>query len=375
TGTANLDGTGNSIANILTGNSGDNVLDGGGGADILRGGAGDDTYIINDLASLPDDVLELAGEGSDTVLSSITYTLPANVENLTLTGPSNIAGTGNELANVIIGNARDNTLTGGEGDDILDGGPGTDTAKYGGPRDGYAITTQPDGSFRVADLRFGSPDGTDTLVNVEAMQFVDSVYRPVGNHAPVVIPIDTSIMWGQSVPLFSLFAVFDVEGDPIVAHRFDALDAPGRFSFSETGWDLTAASFLAGTTAGTDTLRVSVFDGTTWSDWAQVHITTVGNAPVVTATDRVLSLNSPPTFDNTLGGPVSYPVIGSPVVLDGNVSVRDAELDALNNGAGDYAGASVSLVIQGPSFGDVFGFSTAGAFTVSGNLLQSGGQT
>src|SRR5262249_51925953 len=157
--------------------------------------------------------------------------------------------------------------------------------------------------------------------------------------------------------------------------RFDDLDAPGRISFSETGWDLTAASFLAGTTAGTDTLRVSVFDGTTWSDWAQVHITTVGNAPVVTATDPVLSLNSPPTFDNTLGGPVSYPVIGSPVVLDGNVSVRDAELDALNNGAGDYAGASVSLVIQGPSFGDVFGFSTAGAFTVSGNLLQSGGQT
>src|SRR5262249_25806892 len=96
----------------------------------------------------------------------------------------------------------------------------------------------------------------------------------------------------------SLFTVSDPDGDPIVAHRFDDLGAPGRISFSETGSGLTATSFLAGTTAGTDTLRVSVFDGTTWSDWAQVHITTtVGNAPVVTAMDRVLSLNRPPTAD------------------------------------------------------------------------------
>src|SRR5262249_60827619 len=117
-------------------------------------------------------------------------------------------------------------------------------------------------------------------------------------------PSGPASLWAWAVRPFSLFAFFDVAGDPTVAHRFDDLDAPGRISFSETGWDLTAASFLAGTTAGTDTLRVSVFDGTTWSDWAQVHITTVGNAPVVTATDRVLSLNSPPTFDNTLAGPV-----------------------------------------------------------------------
>src|SRR5262249_11606397 len=88
-------------------------------------------------------------------------------------------------------------------------------------------------------------------------------------------------------------------------------------------------------------------------------------------------MNSAPTFDGTLGGSVVYAVMGAPVVLDSSVTVHDAELDALNNGAGDYAGASVSLVRHGSaSSDDVFGFSTAGAaFTVSGNQLQSGGQT
>src|SRR5262249_59714687 len=139
------------------------------------------------------------------------------------------------------------------------------------------------GSFRVADLRVGSPDGTDTLVNVEAMRFVDAVYRPVGNHAPVVIPIDTSIMWGQSAPMSSLFTVSDPDGDPIVAHRFDDLGAPGRISFSETGSGLTATSFLAGTTAGTDTLRVGVVVGTPWSEGARGRTTTtVGHTSVET---------------------------------------------------------------------------------------------
>ncbi len=90
-----------------------------------------------------------------------------------------------------------------------------------------------------------------------------------------------------------------------------------------------------------------------------------------------MATNSAPTFDDTLGGLVTYAVMVQPVILDGSVSVRDAELDALNNGAGDYAGASLLVVRHGgASSGDFFGFSTAGAaFTVSGSLLQSGGQT
>ncbi len=83
-------GTGNSASNVITGNAGANTLSGGSGADTLVGGAGDDVYAVDNTG---DVVTENLGGGTDFVQSSVTYTLPAGVEHLTLTGTSTINGT------------------------------------------------------------------------------------------------------------------------------------------------------------------------------------------------------------------------------------------------------------------------------------------
>ena len=98
--------TGNSANNTLTGNAGYDTLNGGTGADTLRGGTGNDLYLVDNTS---DSVTENANEGIDTVQSTRTYTLGANLENLTLTGTTAINGTGNTLDNVLTGNTAANT--------------------------------------------------------------------------------------------------------------------------------------------------------------------------------------------------------------------------------------------------------------------------
>ncbi|MCT0200330.1 hypothetical protein KQ313_11640 [Synechococcus sp. CS-1325] len=124
-GAANLNGTGNALANRIVGNTGNNILDGGAGVDIMVGGAGNDVYKVDVTG---ESVVELSGEGIDRVDSLVSYALTANVENLTLLGLANINGTGNTLANTIVGNGADNVLNGGVGGgDVLRGLGGNDT--------------------------------------------------------------------------------------------------------------------------------------------------------------------------------------------------------------------------------------------------------
>jgi Ca2+-binding RTX toxin-like protein len=159
-------------ADHLAGGDGNDQLNGGAGVDTLLGGAGDDTYTLADPV---DTIVELPGEGRDTVRSAFATTLPAGVENLTLTGTAAIGGSGNGLDNALLGNAANNLLTGGAGDDSLDGGGGTDTLAGGLGDDRYTVDD-------ASDLTLESPgEGVDRVrstvswtlaANVENLELV-----------------------------------------------------------------------------------------------------------------------------------------------------------------------------------------------------------
>jgi len=118
-----INAIGNDLDNTITGNGAANRIDGRAGADRLIGGNGDDTYIVDDVG---DVVVEALDEGVDLIISSVSFTLPDHVENLTLAGWDPLVATGNGLNNVLIGNNGANILDGGLGDDLLIGGKGSD---------------------------------------------------------------------------------------------------------------------------------------------------------------------------------------------------------------------------------------------------------
>ena len=169
---------GNAAANNLAGGVGDDTITGGAGNDTLAGGSNNDTLTGglgvdslvggdgNDIhmtsltptagmmriAFTPDIITESAGEGIDTAYSSGSYALPANVENLVLTGGAfwrAQVGTGNDLGNVLtgqgsarhqlFGNGGNDSLVGGNGRDLLDGGAGFDFYAGGAGDDTYVV--------------------------------------------------------------------------------------------------------------------------------------------------------------------------------------------------------------------------------------------
>jgi Ca2+-binding RTX toxin-like protein len=189
-GTSAINGTGNTLDNVLTGNSavntltggaGNDTLNGGAGADKLIGGTGNDTYVVDNTG---DAVTESASAGTDTIQSFVTLTLGSNVENLTLTGTSAINGSGNTLNNVITGNSAVNSLTGNAGNDTLDGGLGNDILTGGDGSDTYRYSNS-DGQDTINETAGISGD-TDTL-NLTDASTTEPILVKQGNDLYVFI--------------------------------------------------------------------------------------------------------------------------------------------------------------------------------------------
>lgn len=162
---------GGSGGDVLYGLDGDDTLNGRGGVDTMVGGLGDDSYIVNKSS---DVVLELAGEGVDTVYTSVGYRLSDNVENIVIRSDDGLSVKGNALGNAMIGGAGADTLFGYDGDDRLDGRGGADRMVGGSGDDAYTVDNAGDVVIENAD------DGYDTVYSTIDYALTDNVEKLVG---------------------------------------------------------------------------------------------------------------------------------------------------------------------------------------------------
>ena len=197
-------------ADFLLGGGGNDRLDGGAGVDTMSGGLGDDTYLVNATSEFV-NLSENLDEGTDTVRSSANAFLPANVENLVLTGTANINGVGNFDGNSITGNSGNNVLNGLFGDDILFGGVGDDTLN---------------GSIGIDVMNGGLGNDTFLVDNAnELTTLVDLFIEPVLADAGGIDTVVSSL----SVSLFRLASEFGVEIENLIlADGAGDIDALGN---------------------------------------------------------------------------------------------------------------------------------------------------
>lgn len=272
-----------------------------------------------------------------TVQSNVSYTLPVNVENLTLTGSDDINGTGNALANVLTGNSGNNTLdgglgadtlTGGAGNDTLNGGAGTDAAVFAGKRADYEILTT-SGGLTIRDLNPADGDeGIDTLQGIETLRFADvTMSAPLSNIAPMAGDDSASGSEDEAITTGNVLAN-DSDADSILtaasiigfnqgAHGAVVYNGNGTFTYTPVQNYNGADSFTYTVSDGagnSDTARVSVAvnpvnDAPVAIDDGPVQVT--GNQPLVINAAALLANDTDGDLDALTIQGVTQPAHGT----------------------------------------------------------------
>ena len=312
----------------LDGGAGNDRLDGGIGADTLVGRTGNDLYIVDDAGDIVNEAMD---EGDDSVITYLnSYTLPDNVETLSLRGNSPGSATGNALDNEIYGSSYDDVimgldgddfLEGEEGDDLIDGGAGVDTVFYRAGSGDYEIHRQANGTVTVTDA--SGDEGMDILTNVEKLYFWDDDITI--NVADLPVEVSTN----QS-PTVSL-GIADQNATEDTPFQFTI--AAGTFTDADAGDVLTLSAELSDGSALPSWLSfdpdTATLSGTPLND-------DVGSISIdIVATDSA-GATATATFDLSVANTNDAPVVA------GSVTNQSAN-----------AGAPYSLTLPAGVFTDV----------------------
>ncbi|HRK31510.1 MAG TPA: cadherin domain-containing protein [Tepidisphaeraceae bacterium] len=302
---------------IDTGPGNDSALGGTGndklfateGNDTLRGGAGDDILYSGPGAD------RLAGQSGNDQLSYFYASGGLNVVDGAPTGPwadadifdgieaietspapATLSGTtGNDT---LSGNSGDDEFVAGPGDDFLHGGDGFDTATFTGRWRDYAISAIDADTFLFSDERVGSPDGNDTVRQVESFTFDDgNLLADQLLNVPPALALDS----GGSVPelaangtAVAIFAATD--NNALDELTFTLLDnAGGRFAINSITGELSVANttLIDFETAAEHAITVAVTDAraATTELAATIQVQDVNEPPAVMLTQLVSSLD------------------------------------------------------------------------------------
>jgi trimeric autotransporter adhesin len=360
----------------LRGDGGADTLDGGAGDDTLDGGRGDDVFILD---SAGDTVIENTGSGTDTARVGFTYTLGANVENLTVTSTSGVTGTGNALANSLLGNigadtlqgaGGSDTLDGGSGDDVLTGGQGTNLLRYS---EDMGQTWSRFGSTAAANVgavsgwtldrlvesasyaTHGAAQGGFTAQAAEYLTF--NLYAQAAGRGSLEVQM-TDSSWGRGYR-----ALFDLESG-VISHAGDVyggaqdvhsgMEAVGNGLYriwvsgqldADSARGAIASVLLFNDTAGSTSMGADVWyagDGTSGVNLSGLQV----NAGI-----------GPDAYTVTTAAPINAGADGSDTLLggDGNDTLTGGPAaDTMIGGAGNdvyYVNSASDLVIEASSGG------------------------
>jgi Ca2+-binding RTX toxin-like protein len=323
----------------LTGGSEDDELDGGIGADTMAGGTGDDLYVVDNAG---DVVTELNNQGTgDLIMSSIGLVLPAYVENLWLTGTANISGIGNLQANVLVGNAGNNALTGAigadylygfGGNDVLWGGADGDTIDGGEGIDTAVYTASNAGVYAdiSINLYFGGHATGDTLTGIENL--IGSSYDDV-----LVGYTGSNVLTGAAGN-DALFGAYD--DDTLLGGKDNDTLTGGTGADVLNGGDgADTASYLTAA-AG---LTVSLTTGTGTGDAQGDTFISIENLTGSGFTDTLVGAGNANVLDGGGGIDTLQGLLGDDTYVVDNVA--DVVLENANEG-NDTVNASVNFVLS-----------------------------